>query len=116
MAQLTTQEITQDGIGPTYASATSTGDTFIADGRTFLHVKNGGGSPVTVTVTAVRASVGLAGFGDIPIDDISVSVPATTGDKMIAVDPAGHASAGVATVTYSGVTSLTIAAIRGPQK
>ena len=115
MALLTTQEITQDGLEATYASATSTGDTFIADGRTFLHVINGGGAPITVTIPATRPSVGLAGFGDIPIDDIAVVV--TNGEeRFIAVDPAGHASAGVATVTYSGVTTVTVAAIRGPQK
>lgn len=115
MALLATQDITQTGTTPTYASANASGDSMVADGRTFLHVKNASGGAITVTITAAVSSLNQSGFGDIPISNIAVSVPATTGDKLIAVPPASHAPGGIATITYSGVTSLTVAAIRAPR-
>ncbi len=46
---------------------------------------------------------------------MSVSVPATTGDRMIGPLPAEHfadPSDGLAAITYSGVTSVTVAAVQ----
>jgi hypothetical protein len=109
MALLTKQLIAQTGTGPTYAAATVSGDTCQPTVRGFLHVKNAGGSPVTVTIPARVAQFNEPGFGDIPVADLVVVVPATTGDRMIAIPPESHGSGGVASVTYSGVTSVTVA-------
>jgi hypothetical protein len=112
MADLVTQVVTNTGLAPAYAAASAGGDKVVApDADTFLHVKNTGGSPVTVTV----ATPGTAA-GGLAIADISVSVPATTGDRMIGPLPAEYyanpADSGKAAVTYSGVTGVTVAAIR----
>jgi hypothetical protein len=110
MAALTVQQIVKAGLAPAYVTPTVTvGDTIAgADDRTFVHVKNASGSPITVTVS----DVGLTASGN-PAAIATVSVPATTGDRMIpvpasAVDPAS----GLATVICSAVTSVTIGAFR----
>lgn len=112
MAALTSQAVVETGLAPTFAAATSGagGDTFSCDGRTFLVVKNGGGSSINVTLTSTApARPGLA------TTDRVVAVTNGT-EKWIAVDPAGFASAtdGTAKATYSAVTSVTVAAIRLP--
>lgn len=112
MAFLTLQDLTQAGITPTYTTAAS-GDQVIINSRTFLHVKNTG-SQITVTIPRAVPTINNPNFGDIAISDISVVVPATTGDKMIVVDPGGHAPGGVASIQYSGTTGVTIGAFRLP--
>lgn len=105
MALLTTQQMTSAGAAITLATAAGGGDTAdISNGRTFLWVKNGSGAPITVTVVTPGDVEGLA------ITDRTVSVPATTGERLIGpLNPAVYGS--VASITYSGVTSLTIAAV-----
>jgi hypothetical protein len=52
MATRTAQAVTVGGITPTYYSATATtGDKVLASARTFIHLKNGSGSSITVTVS-----------------------------------------------------------------
>jgi hypothetical protein len=65
MAALTVQNIGEAGLEAAYASAGGSGDTIADDGtqRTFLHVKNGGGSDITVTIAAVTASRSVPGMG-----------------------------------------------------
>ena len=81
-----------------YEAADVGGDTFNNAGRTFLHVKNGSGVPLTVTVAAKptktdrEATVSAGGevfMGIFPLTDFNVN----------------------ASITYSVVTSLTIAAL-----
>jgi hypothetical protein len=111
MAALTTQSITRAGLGPTYSAATGGGDTCTPGANTFLHVKNGSGSPITVTITA---QAGASQFPNMAYGNLTVSVPATTGDRMIGPLPASifaDPSTGVVSIGYSGVTSLTVAAI-----
>jgi hypothetical protein len=111
MANLTTQTISRAGIGPTFAAAAGGGDTFTPDVDTFIEVKNAAGSPITVTVVTPRTDPesGQA------IADVSVSVPATTGDRMIGPFPA-HSFAdptdGLADITYSSATSVTVAVFK----
>ncbi len=107
MAALTTQRIVGSGLGPTYTGAAAGGDTIEPGPRNFLHVKNGGAGAVTVTIDAVRQCD--QGFDH----DLVVSVPAGA-DRMIGpVDASrfARASDGRAAVTYSGVTSVTVAAL-----
>jgi hypothetical protein len=111
MATLTTQTIIRTGLAPTYAAATGGGDATDCGTGMFLHIKNAGGSPITVTL-AIPA--GAAGYQNIAYTSTAVSVPATTGDRMIGPllgpiyqDP----TTGKCTVTYSGVTSVTVAAV-----
>jgi hypothetical protein len=75
----------------------------------FLHVKNAAGSSMTVTLTATGKIRGQS------VGDLIVTVPATTGDKMIGpitADLFASAADGVsAAVTYSSTTSVTVANI-----
>ena len=82
-----------------YDAADVGGDAFNNDGKTFLHVKNGSVGPLTVTVAAkptktdAEKTVAPGGeefFGPFPLTDFLVA-------------PA---------ITYSGVTSLTLAVLR----
>lgn len=104
MAALTTQNISRTGVTPTYA-AVSASDTFTPDAQTFVHVKNGGGSPDSCVVQVLQ--------GDPPgltIADITVSV--TNGqERMIGPFPANFfadPTTGAATITHGFTTSVTI--------
>ena len=105
MTLLATQQISIAGLNPTMSAANAGGDTVVADDRTFLRVKNGSGSPVTVTVTTPGTVSGLA------IADATMSVPATTGDMMLGPLPASLFGDPVS-ISYSAVTSVTVAALR----
>jgi hypothetical protein len=107
MATLTVQSVTLAGLNPSYSAASAGGDDFVNDGRTFLHVKNGGAGAITVTVTTP------AQISGIDVADIAVSVP-NGSERMIGPFPTNlfNASTGKASITYSGVTSVTIAAIK----
>lgn len=113
MATLTTQNMTRTGLEATYAACTSGGDKFTPSATTFLHVKNASGGALTVTVAV--AKVPLA---DATSSVAAVSIDATTGDTMIGPFPYeffAAAADGLAAITYSGVTSLTIAVIKVSQ-
>lgn len=108
MATLVTQNISTAGIVPTYAAASGGGDAMVADATSFLHVFNASGGSITVTlVTPATVDTTLA------VGDRAVVVAAGT-NQMISVpaelyrDP----TTGLASITYSGVTTLTVAAIR----
>lgn len=108
MATLNTQVIALTGLNPTYAAATGGGDKVECGDRNFLHVKNGGGSSVTVTLTATAAVKGQS------VSNVTVSVPAS-GERMIgplSADLLRNASDGLCAVGYSGVTTVTVAALR----
>lgn len=104
MAALTTQDISRTKIIPTYA-AVAASDTFTPDAQTFVHIKNAGGSSDTVVV-AVAA-------GDPPgltIADVSNAVANAT-EGMIGPFPPNFfadPTTGVATITHTFTTSVTI--------
>jgi hypothetical protein len=109
MAVLGTQTIVPAGLAPAYSAASGGGDKLAPGNDTFLHVKNASGAPITVTIDSVVPS----NYGTDA--DLVVAVPATTGDKMIGPLPASrfaNPADGLVNVTYSGVTSLTVAAIK----
>lgn len=103
MATLSVQSVTTAGLEATYATAAGGGDEFSNDGDTIVHVKNGSGGDITVTIasqiacnqgsthnTAVVVTAGEERFiGPFPVDRYNDS------DGMVQL-------------TYSGVTSLTL--------
>lgn len=103
MALLTYQQPTLAGTTITYAAAAGGGDTLGYTPTGVLRVKNGGGSPITVTVV----TPGNTKYGQAD-PDIPVSV-AAAGEKAIGPFPAELAVDGIVSVTYSGVTSVTVA-------
>lgn len=118
MAALTIQPIVAAGLAPAYAAASAGGDTLQNDTQknTFLHVKNASGSAINVTIAPYVASVNVAGVGAVTVPSIVVTVPATTGDRMIGPFAQTYTDAnGNVNVTYSAVTSVTVAAIKLPR-
>lgn len=108
MAALTIQELNKSGVTISYAAAAGGGDEFANNGKTFLHVKNGGGSPINVTIASQvdDPPPGTAA------SNVVIAV-ANGAEKMIGpFNQNGYNDTdGNVQVTYSGVTSVTVAAI-----
>lgn len=107
MAVLIVQRPTLSGAAPTFGAASAGGDSFANDGDTMLHVKNGGAGVVVVTVDS--ATLCSYGFDH----NITVSVPAG-GERMIGrfLKARFDDADGRVNVSYDGVTSVTVAAIK----
>jgi hypothetical protein len=106
MALLTKQNVTRAGVVPAYTAAAGGGDEFVPGDETYLHVKNGSGGSITVTIVTPRTAKGQA------IADVAVAIAAGA-EKLIGpfpdedyADPSDPNRR--ADITYSGVTSLTI--------
>ncbi len=108
MATLAIQIINHTGLSESLAAAAAAGDQFANDGRIFLHVKNSNGASRDVTINSQNNC--NQGFDH----NITVTVPATTGDKMIGPFPPGRFDdgSGFVQVTYESDAGVTIAAIR----
>lgn len=107
MALLAQQVVALSGLTPTYSAAAAS-TTVTCGERSFLHVKNTNGSSMTVTLTATARVRGQLAA------DVVITVPATTGDKMIGPIPAelfAGASDGTCSITYSSTTSVTVASL-----
>jgi hypothetical protein len=117
MATLTIQNLVTTGsLQPTYAAASGGGDVMPNDGKTVLHVKNGGGGSINVTITAQVATRDAGpGFGPYTRADLVVAVPAAE-ERIIGPLPriAFNNASAQAAIAYSGVTSVTVAALRFP--
>lgn len=109
MAELSVQEISITGLEHTLAAAAGGGDTFKNDGKTFFYVRNGSVGDITLTFTTPGKVGGVA------IADPTVVVTAAEERMIGPFEPSiFNTSAGLVAVGYSGVTSLTVAAIRLP--
>jgi hypothetical protein len=111
MALLALQSITSAGLTATTVAAAGGGDTIqpasAADDRCTLYVNNGGGSPITVTVADPgKTPAGNAGTAP------AVSVAAGTAMYIPIPTGAINPATGLASITYSGVTTVTVAALR----
>jgi hypothetical protein len=110
MAALSTQNIVDAGTAPNFAAAAATSNTAeIGNGKnTFYVVKNGGGAPITATVTVP----GNTDYGQ-PTPDPEITV-AAAGEAWIplrkAYDPAD--GTGRATIVLSATTSVTHGVVR----
>lgn len=107
MATLAIQSIDLDGVEPAYTAAAGGGDAMLPSAHSFLHVKNGSGSSITVTLVTPITAQGLA------VEDQTVTVPAGE-ERMVRVPPERYRnpSTGLANITYSDVTTVTVAALR----
>jgi hypothetical protein len=93
------------GGAETFVAASAGGDTFPNDGHTMLHVKNGGGASINVTVTSnVNCNQGVN-------HPVVVAVPAA-GERIIGPFDQTRFGTNVA-VAYSAVTTVTVAAVVG---
>lgn len=104
MATLAAQKPTLAGLNPSFQAAAGGGDQYPFGSNTFLVVKNGGGASINVTLNSVVAC-------DQGSDHDQVVAVPNGGERWIKAptrfaDPSGYVG-----VTYSGVTSVTVAAI-----
>lgn len=111
MAVLTVSTIDYNGLDTESLYVAAAADQeFANDGRTFMHIKNGSGSPITCTITTPGTFQGLA------IADVVVTVGATTGEQMAGPFPKGiyNAGDGNIDITWSATTTVTVAVFKLP--
>lgn len=108
---LTTQQALPTGIVPSFTAANADGHILDGDGDVLLYVKNGGASPINVTIQTPGTVGGLA------VTEQIVAV-ANAAEKIIGRFPPavytrdpGLADPGKVYVDFSAVTSVTVAAI-----
>ncbi len=109
MADLSVQVVALTGLKETQAAAAAGGDAFLNSGHEFLHVKNGGGGEVTITVDS-QTACNQGGT-----HDVAVAVPAGE-ERLIGPLPKARFNDEneKAQVTYSGVASVTVSVVRLP--
>ena len=111
MATLTTQVINRAGVVITPVAAAGGGDAMVTGSGMMLEVVNGGGSPITVTLVVPSARTYEP---NVAITSPAVSVTNGTTKWIGPVDAATFTdpTTGLCTITYSGVTSVTVAAVQ----
>jgi hypothetical protein len=114
VAAITIQNLAIAGLTPSYGAAAA-GDTVAVAGdeRILVHVKNGGGSSITVTIPAEATPQTIAGFGSVAMADLTATIAAGA-EKIIGPISSGYidAATGTAAVNYSSTTSVTRTAYR----
>src|SRR5690348_578097 len=107
MATLATQPVAANGTTITFAAATSGGDAAHVGDNHYLVVNNASGAAITVTLATTAKDTGF------DVADNAVSVGA---GKIAMIGPlkaALYADANqLCQITYSGVTSLTVAVVQ----
>lgn len=106
MATLTTQSITRAGVTPTYAAVAGGGDACEVGDDIYLHFKNTNAATCTVTL-AIPSSAST--YPNVTYTNVAVTIPATTGDKLIGPISAlfKDVTTGLCTITYSGTSTNT---------
>lgn len=113
MALLTVQRPTTAGVAITLAAAAVGGDSFPNNGQTFFRIKNAGAGAVTVTFDSpTTCSFGVAANA---AHDLAVVV--TNDSAVYEIGPFTQGryndDNSRVQVTYTGVTSVTVAAVGG---
>jgi hypothetical protein len=105
MAVLTPVSPGLTGAIEAFVAASAGGDSFPNDGHTMLHVKNGSGASINVTITSlVNCNQGVN-------HPVVVAVPAAS-ERIIGPFDQTRFGTSVA-VAYSAVTTVTVAAVIG---
>jgi hypothetical protein len=104
---ITAQQIVRTGLEETFIAATADGQMFANDGRMILHVKNGAGAPINVTIQTPGSVDGLA---------IAEQVVAVTNgeERFIGPFPTNiyNQADEKVYVDYSSPTTVTVAVLR----
>lgn len=111
MTQLTVQDIVKTGLSdPTFSAANADGHAIANEGDAFIYVKNASGGSIDVTVETPAKVQGV------DLEEIVVAVGAGAEEAIRLPSPgiANQVSGALygTFVTFSAVTSLTIAAMR----
>jgi hypothetical protein len=104
MATLTTQAVSRAGITPTFVAVTGGGDACECGDDIFLEFLNTNAATYTVVLT-IPASAST--YPNVTYNNVSVTIPATTGDKVIGPISAlfKDPTTGLCTITYTGTTT-----------
>jgi len=102
MTLLTAQAPVITGIAPSFSAVTSSDTIRHTNAPKILHVKNGGGGSINVTVVVPGTKYGQQN------PDVVVAVPAGA-ERLIAGFTGEMAVDGIITVNYSGTTTVTAA-------
>jgi hypothetical protein len=114
MAAITIQNIVTGGLTPAYGAAAAADTVAVASNeRIAVHVKNGAGAPITVTIPKVGSSVTVPGYGSLSTTDITATIAAGA-EAIIGPIPQGYVdpATGTAAVNYSSTTTVTRTAYR----
>lgn len=106
MASLAAQRIALSGTAGTYVGASAGGDTAPVGGGLTLHVSNGSGASVTVTVVTPGTIDGLS------IGDAALSIPAGGHGFIPLTNVYRDPVTGRANITYSAVTTVNVAVLQ----
>jgi hypothetical protein len=111
MATLTSQVITRAGVVVTPVAAAGGGDAMPVGSGMMLEVTNGGGSSITVTLVVPAARTFEP---NVAITSPVITVVNGTTRWIGPVDAQTFADpvTGLCTITYSGVTTVTVAAVQ----
>lgn len=111
MATLTTQSITRAGVTPSYVVPAGGGDACECGDDIFLHVKNTNAATRDV-VLAIPSSAST--YANVTYTNTTVTIPVTTGDKMIGPISALYKdpTTGLCTITTTAQTGVTIACFK----
>ena len=104
MAALTTQAVPSTGLSATANAAAGGGDTFPFG--SIIRVFNGGGAPITVTMV----TPGVVD-GDLAVANRDVTVTNATAKFIRPTVDYRDPDTGLVSLTYSGVTSVTVEVI-----
>ena len=109
MADLSVQALSLSGLEPAYVAASSGGDQFINDGKTYVHIKNGGAGAIVATFNSIAPCD--QGFDH----DIAISVPVGEERKVAPFGkPRFNDTAEKVAITYDDVSSVTIGVFKLP--
>lgn len=111
MATITVHPVPHAGLvlaSGDYVNASVGGDKCATGAGVELLVKNGSGSSITVTMATPGTDDGLA------IADRAIAVAAGAEGHIPVLDSYKDPSDGLAHITYSAVTTVTVAAVRVP--
>ena len=108
MAVLTVQQAALTGLNSSYGAAAGGGDQFANTGKAMLHVKNGASSKTVTVDSQTPCSQGVD-------HDAVVAIPAGE-ERMIGPFPKARFddANGDVQITYSAVTSVTVAVVELP--
>ncbi|MGI5232862.1 hypothetical protein [Actinoallomurus sp. CA-142502] len=104
---LPTQVIGQTGTAIIFGNANSGGDQCVTGADVKLLVKNGSGSSITVTLVTPGTV-----DGDLAIADRQMTVAAGATNGIPVTDRYRDPATGLASITYSSATTVTVAVIR----
>ena len=112
MAILASQKITQSGLKPVYTAALAAGDIIVNTGIQYFHVKNDSAVSITASVTPVISTYIDPELGKLVKEVASLTLTAGEAGFLGPFETeAFNSPTGQLTLTYTAVTSLTVAAL-----